>query len=123
MFNKLLVVYDGSPEAKKALKEGLKLAKMAGSECHLVRVLKKPKQVPNSELFRQEVASELTFAEKEFVGARFLASQAGIDLPTHTVLGEACEVLKNFVVAGHIPMPAQANTACHSRSRVSASLR
>jgi len=99
MFNKVLVVYDGSPEAKKALKDGLKLAKMAGAECHLVRVIKKPKHVSN-EAFQQEAASELTLGQRGLVGARFLASQAGFDLPTHTILGDSCEVLKNFVQKG-----------------------
>ncbi|MDF9409444.1 MAG: Universal stress protein family protein [Pelotomaculum sp. PtaB.Bin013] len=100
MFNKVLVVYDGSPEAKKALRDGLKLAKMSGSECHLVRVIKKPKHISDIEVFYQAAANELALIEKEFVGARFLASQAGFDLPTHTILGDSCEVLKNFVQKG-----------------------
>lgn len=100
MFEKVLVVYDGSPEAKKALKEGLKLAKITGSECHLVRVLRRPKHIPDSELLCQEMATELTLAENELIGARFIASQAGFEIPTHTILGETCEVLKNFVQKG-----------------------
>lgn len=68
------------------------MAKLAGSECHLVRVLRKPKHVPDTELFHEEVASEITFVEKELISARFLASQAGYDLSTHIILGDTCQL-------------------------------
>ncbi|MDF9409447.1 MAG: Universal stress protein family protein [Pelotomaculum sp. PtaB.Bin013] len=100
MFNRVLVVYDGSPGAKRALNSGLKLAKMVGSECHLVKLLKKPEHVSDIKAFHQEAAGELTFVEKESDRPRFLTSLAGFDLPTHTIAGESCEELKNFVQKG-----------------------
>lgn len=100
MFNKILVKYDGSPETRKALKIGLSMAKSAGSECHLVRVIKKPDRVPGIEAFHAEIAGELAAIDKDFVGARFVANQEGLDLPTHTILGDSGEVLKNFSQKG-----------------------
>ena len=104
MFKKILVRYDGSPEAKKALKLGLNLAKNTGSECHLVRVVKKPESVPDIEAFHNEVAKELAFIDKELIGARFIAGQEGLELLTHTVLGDSYEALKNFAQKGQFDL-------------------
>lgn len=104
MFSKILVKYDGTPEAKKALKIGLELTRMAGSECHLVRVIRKPESVPDIETFHSEIARELTFAGKDLDSARFLACQKGVDLPAHTILGDSGEVLKNFARKGQFDL-------------------
>lgn len=104
MFRKILVKYDETPEAKKALKIGLELARMAGSECHLVRVIKKPDSVPDIEAFHSEIGKELTFAGKDLDSARLMAGLAGLDLPTHTILGDSGEVLKNFARKGQFDL-------------------
>lgn len=104
MFSKILVKYDGTPGAKKALKIGLELTVMAGSECHLVRVIKKPENVPDIETFHNEIAREIAFAGNDLDSARFLAGQKGLDLPTHTILGDSGEVLKNFARKGQFDL-------------------
>ncbi|MCL4441568.1 MAG: universal stress protein [Firmicutes bacterium] len=82
--------------AKKALKVGLELTKSFAAECHALRVTGRPGKVPHREMFGSEISRELTFTDKDFLGAKFTASQGGIEIKTHTFCGNTHEVLKEI---------------------------
>jgi nucleotide-binding universal stress UspA family protein len=94
MVSKILVLYDGSAVAKKALKVGIELSKGFAAECHALRMAGRPGKVKFR--VRSELLHALDFTDKDFIGARFTASQAGTEIKTHTFCGDPVKVLKDF---------------------------
>ncbi|MGB9791243.1 MAG: universal stress protein [Thermacetogeniaceae bacterium] len=96
MFKKILVGYDGSENAKKALMVALDLAKKYGSEITAASVA----HVPDYAATRDEVDGAIEdarrFFEKGFEEAKDLASKEGVNLNTVVLVGHPGDALTHF---------------------------
>ncbi|SMB99397.1 Nucleotide-binding universal stress protein, UspA family [Thermanaeromonas toyohensis ToBE] len=93
MFNKILLGYDGSPYARKALMIALDLAKKYGAEVTAVSIA----HIPDFADSRDEVNGVLEdarrFFEKALEEAKTLATQEGIAMTTRVVPGHPADTL------------------------------
>ncbi|MGB9859983.1 MAG: universal stress protein [Moorellaceae bacterium] len=93
MFHKILLGYDGSPHARKALKAALDLAQKYGAEITAVSVA----HLPDFADTRDEVNGALEDARNFFAQvleqARELAAREGITLNTKVVPGHPADKL------------------------------
>ncbi|MDQ7055979.1 MAG: universal stress protein [Persephonella sp.] len=112
-FKKILVGYDGSDSSKKALKKALSLAKICGSELHIVGVVRpfefaaidyiSPEEIEEYE--KEEISKEERFLKE----AKEMAEEKGINAVTKVREGEPAEELMSYadengcdlVVVGH----------------------
>lgn len=97
MFNKILVGYDGSPHARKALHVSFDLAKKYGAQITAVSVA----HVPDFADTRDEVNGVMEDA-KDFFGkvleeAKDLAAREGLSLTTRIVPGHPADTLARLV--------------------------
>lgn len=99
MFSKLLVAYDGSDGANRALKAGIEMAKALGVDLHLVTV--------EEELPRYAATMDEIDAVKEQKDAYFgqlnreaeaIADAAGVRLHTAIVAGHEVEAIRDHVL-------------------------
>ncbi|MGI9862132.1 universal stress protein [Moorella naiadis] len=97
MFNKILVGYDGSPNARKALLAALELAKKYGAPITAVSVA----HVPDFADTRDEVNGVLEDAKNFFAQAlaeaQNLATREGVTLTTKVVPGHPADTLARLV--------------------------
>ncbi|QGP93805.1 Putative universal stress protein [Neomoorella glycerini] len=97
MFNKILVGYDGSPHARKALHVSLDLAKKYGAQITVVSVA----HVPDFADTRDEVNGVLedakNFFSKALEEATNLAAREGLTLTTRVVPGHPADTLARLV--------------------------
>ncbi len=110
MFKKILLAFDGSEGAKKALTKGLKLAKLHQAEILALAVIE---TLPRFSGTIDEVKEEKEFAEREYAEmldtARSEAREAGLELRTlvrpghsaQTILEVAKEGNFDLILVGH----------------------
>lgn len=110
MFQKILVAYDGSEGAEKALRAGIHLAKI-----HLAKLvaLSVQENLPRFASTIDEVQGEKAFADQQgaqlLEAARAKAQQAGVDLeilmrpghPAQTIVQVAKEGKFDLILVGH----------------------
>jgi nucleotide-binding universal stress UspA family protein len=110
MFRKILLAYDGSEGANRALAVGIDLAKIHGAELWAVAVQEK---LPRFSGTIDEVQEEKQFANDQYgkllEAAKVKAKEAGIELktlmrpghPAQTVVAVAKEGKFDLVLVGH----------------------
>lgn len=100
MFNKILLGYDGSPHARKALRVALDLAQKYKAEITAVSIA----HVPDFADTRDEVNGALEDAQNFFTKvleqARELAAQEGVTLTTKVVPGHPADRLVHLAEEG-----------------------
>ena len=110
MFRKILMAYDGSQGANRALAVGIDLAKIHGSELWVLAVEEK---LPRFSATIDEVQEEKQFANDQYgkllEAAKVRAKEAGIELktlmrpghPAQTIVSAAKEGKFDLVLVGH----------------------
>jgi len=110
MFRKILLAYDGSEGANRALEAGIGLAKIHGAELWAVAVQEK---LPRFSGTIDEVQEEKRFADEQYgkllEAAKAKAKEAGIELktlmrpghPAQTIVAVAKEGKFDLVLVGH----------------------
>jgi nucleotide-binding universal stress UspA family protein len=110
MFRKILLAYDGSEGANRALEVGIGLAKIHGAELWAVAVQEK---LPRFSGTIDEVKEEKQFANEQYgkllEAAKVKAKEAGIELktlmqpghPAQTIVAAAKEGKFDLVLVGH----------------------
>jgi nucleotide-binding universal stress UspA family protein len=110
MFQKILLAYDGSEGANRALEVGIGLAKIHGAELWAVAVQEK---LPRFSGTIDEVKEEKQFANEQYgkllEAAKVKAKEAGIELktlmqpghPAQTIVAAAKEGKFDLVLVGH----------------------
>ncbi len=101
MFRKILVAYDGSEGANRALNAGIDLAKRYGAELQAIAVVEKLPHFAATVGEVKEALRELT-ARYEWTSqeAVRLAKQQGIELHTKVQPGHEVEVIVNYAKEG-----------------------
>ena len=112
MYRKILLAYDGSEGANRALKVGIELAKLHQAELWALAVEEK---LPRFSATIDEVQEEKEFANQHYskllAAAREQAAPAGLELKTvlrpghaaQTILEVAREGKFDLIVVGHVP--------------------
>jgi nucleotide-binding universal stress UspA family protein len=110
MFRKILLAYDGSEGANRALEVGIGLAKTHGAELWVVAVQEK---LPRFSGTIDEVQEEKQFANEQYgkllEAAKAKAKEAGIEIktlmrpghPAQTIVAVAKEGKFDLVLVGH----------------------
>ena len=110
MFQKILLAYDGSEGANRALAVGIDLAKIHGAELWALAVEEK---LPRFSATIDEVQEEKQFANEQYgkllEAAKVKAKEAGIELktliraghPAQTIISAAKEGKFDLVLVGH----------------------
>ncbi len=110
MYRKILVAYDGSEGATRALAAGLELAKVHGAELWTLAVEERLARFSGT---IDEVQEEKEFANQQYgkllEGARAQAKAAGVDIkilmrpghPAKTIVAVAQEGKFDLVLVGH----------------------
>ena len=110
MFRKILLAFDGSEGANRALAVGIDLAKIHGAELWAVAVQEK---LPRFSGTIDEVQEEKQFANEQYgkllEAAKVRAKEAGIELktlmrpghPAQTIISAAKEGKFDLVLVGH----------------------
>ena len=110
MYRKILLAYDGSEGANRALEVGVQLAKIHGAELSAVAVEEK---LPRFSGTIDEVQEEKQFANEQcgklLEAAKVKAKEAGIELktlmraghPAQTIVAAAKEGKFDLVLVGH----------------------
>ncbi len=101
MYRKILVAYDGSDGAKKALRAGLDLAKRYGAELHSIAVVEKLPHFAATVGEVKEALRELT-TRYEWVSqeAAREAREGGVELHTKVQPGHEVEDVVNYAKEG-----------------------
>jgi len=104
MFKKIVIAYNGSPEASRALAKAIGLAKALGSELHVITVLE---ALPPYAAFAAAADSTLAVTLVEdsrercallHSEARKAADHAGIEIKTHLLEGEPRASIVGFLL-------------------------
>ncbi len=104
MFKKIIVAYNESAEASRALSAAIQLAKTLGAELHAVTITK---PLPASSAFAATASSLLAQTlitdqrdryEQLLTEASESAHQQGVDLTTHLAEGQEVEAILRCVV-------------------------
>jgi len=110
MYRKILLAYDGSEGANRALEVGVKLAQIHGAELWLLAV---EERLPRFSGTIDEVQEEKRFADEQYgkllEAAKVKAKAAGVDLktlmrpghPAQTIVAVAKEGKFDLVLVGH----------------------
>ncbi len=104
MFKKITVAYNGSPEAGRALAQGIDLAKCLGAELGAITVLE---DLPPYAAYAAAADSTLAVTliedrqvhcERLHSDAREAALREGVYLKTYLLKGDACETIVRFLL-------------------------
>jgi nucleotide-binding universal stress UspA family protein len=101
MYRKILVAYDGSDGAKKALRAGIDLAKRYGAELHSVAVVEKLPHFAATVGEVKEALRELT-TRYEWISqeAARVAKDQGVELRTKVTPGHEVEAVVDYAREG-----------------------
>jgi nucleotide-binding universal stress UspA family protein len=101
MFRKILIAHDGSEGAKKALREGVGLAKIFNAELHSVSIKGKPSHYAETvgEVMEQQEEADKFFA-RVTSEAVAMAREQGIDLKCTVLAGHEVETIIKFAREG-----------------------
>jgi nucleotide-binding universal stress UspA family protein len=101
MYKKMLVAYDGSAGARKALATAIELAARCGAELHSISVEEDlPHYVATVGEFEEVKRQKDAFFEQLNNEAAAQAQAAGVTLTAHVVAGHEVESIVNFCQAG-----------------------
>jgi nucleotide-binding universal stress UspA family protein len=110
MFKKILLAYDGSPGAERALAAGIELAKLHGAELVALAV---QERLPRFSGTIDEVQEEKEFANQQYskllIGAQAQSQAGGVKLrtimrpghPAQTIVEVAKEGNFDLILVGH----------------------
>jgi nucleotide-binding universal stress UspA family protein len=112
MFQRLLLAWDGSPPARRALDLAIDVARRYGAEIVAASVAHSPAHAETEEDRRESVEAARRFLEESFLYARDRADRAGVSLEQVIIEGEdhepADDLIRyanehgfDLVVAGH----------------------
>jgi len=100
MFRRLLVAYDGSDGAGRALRAGINLARALGVDLHAVTVEEElPKYAATLDEVDAVRQQKQAYYDKLHAEACALAEEAGVRLHTATVVGHEVEAIKQYVLS------------------------
>lgn len=100
-FRKILVAYDGSEHARKALDVAIKLAAVTGAELHSISVEEDlPKYVATVGEFEEVKKQRDAYFEQLTTEAREIAQIHGVELYTHVQAGHEVETIVSFCQNG-----------------------
>jgi nucleotide-binding universal stress UspA family protein len=100
-FQKILVAYDGSEHARKALQIAIQLAAATGAELHSISVEEDlPKYVATVGEFEEVKRKRDEYFEQLTTEARAMAWEQGISLQTHVRAGHEVETIIRFCQEG-----------------------
>jgi nucleotide-binding universal stress UspA family protein len=110
MFQRILVAWDGSPSARRALDLAIDVARRYGAEIVAASVAHSPAHAETEEDRRESVEAARLFLEQSFQRVRDRADRAGVpveqviiegDEPADDIVRYAHEHGFDLVVAGH----------------------
>jgi nucleotide-binding universal stress UspA family protein len=90
MFRKILVAFDGSPQARKAFDVGLEIARRFGAELEAMAVIRLPEPAVRVELDAALEEGRRVFAER-FGELAAAAAAAGVTLQSRLEVGHPAE--------------------------------
>lgn len=103
MFKKIAVAYDESPEAARAFRAALELAKLAGAEVTMITVIERlPAYVSFASAASPDISQILqrdrqTFYAELHHNAKRIAEQAGVAVEVETIQGDEVEGLLQLI--------------------------
>ena len=105
MFKKILVGYDGSDGAKKALRTAIDMAKHLGAELHSISV---EEDLPHYAATVGEVL-EAKAEKNNYFGrmneeAQQMANREGVSLHTHVIAGHEVQTIVDYVREHHFDL-------------------
>ena len=112
-YKSILVGFDGSEQSKKALKKGIELAKIMGSELHIVGVVRPFQFAAVDFILPEEIEAyekEEIYKEEKYLKEAFeIAKEHGIEAKTKVLEGEPVEELMSYadtngcdlIIVGH----------------------
>lgn len=104
-FSKILVAYDGSEHARKALELAIRLAAATGAELHSISVEEDlPKYVATVGEFEEVKRQRDAYFEQLTDEAKLLAWMHGIELQTHVRAGHEVETIIRFCQEGEFDL-------------------
>jgi len=101
MFQRLLLVWDGSPPARRALDLAIDLARRYDAEIVAASVAHSPAHAETEEDRRESVEATRRFLEQSFLYARDRADRAGVPLEQVVLEGEAREPADDLIRYAH----------------------
>ena len=97
MFKKILVAYDGSPGAKRALEVTCAMAKALGAELHAVAVLEHlPKYAASVGEIQEAQAQGQSYLHQVLSGAQEFALGRGVALQVDQVSGHPAQAIVKY---------------------------
>jgi nucleotide-binding universal stress UspA family protein len=100
-FRKILVAYDGSEHARKALETAIQLAAVTGAELHSISVEEDlPKYVATVGEFEEVKRQRDAYFEQLTSEAKAMAWMHGVRLHTHVKAGHEVETIVRFCQEG-----------------------
>jgi len=104
-FRKILVAYDGSEHARKALDVAIKLAVVTGAELHSISVEEDlPKYVATVGEFEEVKRQRDAYFEQLTTEAQEMAWTYGVKLHTHVQAGHEVETIVRFCQDGEFDL-------------------
>jgi nucleotide-binding universal stress UspA family protein len=101
MFQRLLLAWDGSPPARRALDLAIDLARRYGAEIVAVSVAHSPAHAETEEDRRESVEAARRFLEQSFLAVRDRASRAGVPVEQVILESEAREPADDLIRYAH----------------------
>lgn len=115
MYKKILVAFDGSPGASKALMRAVKMAQAFGAELHSIAVeVDLPKYVATVGEFEEVKRQKDAFFERLDEEAVKMAILEGVKLTPHVLAGHAVDSIVDFCTEGEFDLLVTGYTG-HSR--------
>lgn len=96
MFRKIVVAYDGSEQARHALRVALDIARRYEAEVCTATVVQLPDYAGTVDEVDEQMQRAREFYGKNLEQARFLAEQAGVKIETELLFGHVGETLVRF---------------------------
>jgi nucleotide-binding universal stress UspA family protein len=96
VYKKILVAYDGSPDAEKALAAGITLARGGGAELHAATAVHLPDYAATVSEVDDIMNRAQSFYGKKLSAAVDRAAREGVELKTHLLFSHAGESIVRF---------------------------
>jgi nucleotide-binding universal stress UspA family protein len=101
MFQRLLVAWDGSPPARRALDLAIDLARRYGAEIVVASVAHSPTHAETEEDRRESVEAARRFLEESFARVQDRAERTGVAVEQVIIEGEEAEPADDLVRYAH----------------------
>lgn len=97
MYHRILIAYDGSPDAEKALQAAISMAKEYGAELHMVAVEEGlPRYAATADEMDAVKEQKDAYYERLCVQAEAEAARAGLSLHPHVLPGHPSRVVPDL---------------------------